>query len=622
MSGILAVFDRTGQMVNPEVMRSMLAACPHRAIHGHNMVTVGPVALGHQHFWVTPEEHGERQPLVAKDGLAITFDGRLDNRQYLLHLLQPRCAEPVRLSDATLVAHAYRRWGEMCPEHLLGDFSFALWDAQKHHLFLVRDALGGRELHYFTNEKWLVAASEIQQVLAHPAVCRMLNEGKVAEYLAGVWLDTQETFYTGVQACPPGHTLTVTTGNIGRHQYWMLDPEKRLHLRDDREYATRFRSLLTEAVGCRLRTTGPLAVSLSGGLDSTSIAVVAASMLAGSPAQQRRLISISYVFDELHSCDERTYIESVVLRADLDPTYLVCDRCWTLRDVDRWPTSPNSVTGDAFAWLPLKVLQAAQNTGCRVLLNGHFGDALFAGGRFWAADMLRELQFRSTVVGGLRNRGLSRYRHDLRSNGLALMAPAGMLDIYNQLRPPTKAPMSIISRSFAAHSALEDRLRQHNRLRRDVPLDRSLRWRSLADTPWPQAIALAREFGHQNQVEIAMPWWDRRLVEFAMAVPAYQLGQFGQTRWVQRNAMDGLLPNSVRSRSTKTTFQTLFEKGLLEQERATVARLLSNPQIVQRGYVEAEQLTQEKGASEARRKTLYPLWLVLSLELWLRRYWP
>lgn len=161
MSGILAVFDRTGQMVNPEVMRSMLAACPHHAIHGHNMVTVGPVALGHQHFWVTPEEHGERQPLVAKDGLAITFDGRLDNRQYLLHLLQPRCAEPVRLSDATLVAHAYRRWGEMCPEHLLGDFSFALWDAQKHHLFLVRDALGGRELHYFTNEKWLVAASEI-----------------------------------------------------------------------------------------------------------------------------------------------------------------------------------------------------------------------------------------------------------------------------------------------------------------------------------------------------------------------------------------------------------------------------------------------------------------------------
>lgn len=620
MSGLVAVFNRNGEPVVPGVLEAMLAASPHRAIHGEDILVSGTAALAHQHFWVTPEEQGERQPLASEDGLAITFDGRLDNRQYLLRLLCPHYGDPIRLSDADLVILAYQRWGEVCPEHLLGDFAFVLWDVQKHRLFLARDALGGRELHCFIDDHRFVAASEIVQVLAHPAVPRRLNEGRVAEYLAGLWLGNQETFYAGIWACPPGHAITVTIGNIEKRQYWALDPEARLRLNDDLEYAACFRELLADSVSCRLRTSGPVAVSLSGGLDSTSIAVVAASMFPGSPARQQQLKSISYIFDELLSCDERAYIESVVRQANLDPTYLVCDHCWTLRDIDRWPASPNTVTGDAFAWLPLAVLQEGQNAGCRLLLNGHFGDTLFAGGRYWAADLFRQMRLTSIVTGMLEIKGSSRWKRDLWSNGLAQLAPTGVFEGYYRTRLRWKAPASI-SQSFAARSGLEERWRRQTRPHRGIAHDRSSRWHGLAENAWPQAIALAREFAHQHQVELVMPWWDRRLVEFAMAVPAYQLGRFGQTRWVQRTAMVGLLPESVRRRSGKTSFQSLFEKGLLERERTTVSRLLVNPQIVQRGFIDPAWLNARKETMKEDGEVSYPFWLALSLELWLQRYW-
>ena len=126
MSGLVAVFNRTGAPVDPAVIQAMLAASPHRAIDGQDCWISGPVALAHQHFWVTPEEVGEKQPLVA-EGLAsgrlvVTFDGRLDNRQELLRALKLVAPEQ-QWSDVALVLQSYQRWGEGCAERLLGDFN-------------------------------------------------------------------------------------------------------------------------------------------------------------------------------------------------------------------------------------------------------------------------------------------------------------------------------------------------------------------------------------------------------------------------------------------------------------------------------------------------------------------
>ncbi|MCB0232178.1 MAG: hypothetical protein KDH90_24180, partial [Anaerolineae bacterium] len=113
-----------------------------------------------------------------------------------------------------------------------------------------------------------------------------------------------------------------------------------------------------------------------------------------------------------------------------------------------------------------------------------------------------------------------------------------------------------------------------------VAPDRWQRYRSLLSNGWAHGISLVREFTHRNGLEIAMPLWDRRLLEFVLAVPADQLGRPQQTRWVLRAAMTGLLPEAVRLRPGKTTFHPLFVVGLLRRERTTVERLLADPQIV------------------------------------------
>ena len=623
MSGLVAVFNRTGAPVDPAVIQAMLAASPHRAIDGQDCWISGPVALAHQHFWVTPEEVGEKQPLVADHGaggtLAVTFDGRLDNRQELLRALKLVAPEQ-QWSDVALVLQSYQRWGEGCAERLLGDFAFALWDGFANSLLLARDSLGARELHFYLSEDWLVAASEIGQVLAHPIVSRRLNEAKVAEYLAGVWLSPGETFYSNVRSCPPGHVMKLTANLVQHRQYWSLNPEMRLRYRDDLDYAAHFRALFTDAVGCRLRTTARVGISLSGGMDSTSVAAVASPLLAGTPAGQTRLKSFSYVFDELSSCDEREYIQPVVKRCGLDPTWLVADHLWTLQDVSSWPSSPAAPTGDAYARLPLAVMQAARDSGCRLLLNGQFGDALFSSGRYWAINMLRDMRLRPMFAVMTQSNGSFNWRRDLVAGGLAPLASEGMATVYRRRRRGNRIPQSIDA-CLAARTNLEDRLQPNTGTPSGVSRDRRSRYRGLTGEGWSQGIALAREFGHRHQVEFAMPWWDRRLVEFIMAVPADQLGRPGRTRWVQRNAMTGLLPEIVRQRSAKTSFRALLQRGLLDREHTTVTQLLSDPQIVQRGFVEQLWLNAELAAGDGWTSEGYLLWQALSLELWLQRFW-
>ena len=626
MSGLVALFNRTGAPVDPAVMQAMLAASPHRAIDGQDSWISGPVALAHQHFWITPEEVGEKQPLVA-DGLAssrlvVTFDGRLDNRQELLRALKLEIGPNGCVSDAALVLRAYARWGMSCAKRLLGDFAFALWDPTAQRLFLARDSLGGRELYYYLTDVCCVAASEIKQILAHPAVPRRMNEGKVAEYLAGVWHDLEETFFDGVQSCPPAQWITVLPQTLVQGRYWDVDLAARIRYRRDAEYAKHFRSLANAAVQDRLRTIGPVGISLSGGLDSTTVAALAAPLLPQSAAHQTKLRSFSYVFDEFAECDERAFIDPVAQRYELETHYIPSDHRWTLRDVENWPESPDAPIGDAYVLLFLSVLQAARDSGCRLLLNGHFGDALFAGGRYWAADQMRDLRLGALAKSMTRAGHRHQWRRDLGVLGLWQLMPEALRSAYRRRQPRAiEEAYPGIHPDLVRRAGLAARLDPNRARPAKVAPDRWQRYRSLLSNGWAHGISLVREFTHRNGLEIAMPLWDRRLLEFVLAVPADQLGRPQQTRWVLRAAMTGLLPEAVRLRPGKTTFHPLFVVGLLRRERTTVERLLADPQIVRCGWVRPEWLQSELAAGENWSRNGYALWQALSLEMWLQRHW-
>jgi asparagine synthase (glutamine-hydrolysing) len=623
MSAILAVFDRKGQAVAEDVVTVMLAATSERAVDGQACWFGEHAAVAHQHMWITPEEVGERQPLWETAGKRIlAADARLDNRADLLKALDREAGEAQLISDAHLILMAYRRWGTDCVKRLLGSFAFVIWDAEGRQLFAARDALGSRGLAYYVDEKRCVVGSEIRQILAHPKIEARTNEGKIGDFLIGVQHHQEETLYEDIFHCPPAHCLLVKANSVRIWRYWEFDPGKRIRYGDDQAYADHFLELLTEAVRCRLRAAGPVGISLSGGLDSTTVAAVASVLLPEMGLPQERLFSFSNVFDELRRCDERPFIQAVVDRYDVEATYIPSDGMWPLRDMERWPVYRDFIWFNPYPRLGFSVMEAAQQKGCRVLLSGSFGDHLYAGDAAWAAGMMADLRLGQLAEVVLKERSHINLKRDIVNNGLRQMIPHRMRMMANELRG-TKAYHRSIHPDLIERAQLADRVVPNQARRPQFGPDQWHRYCSLVLNAVAEDESSAAAAYNRYGLEHAMPYWDRRLIEYVLMIPADKLGRPPRDRSIVRDATMQLLPKQVRERRWKTEFLPLFDKGLLQKETETAARILRDPYIVKDQYVRAEWLTDQladgKGWQDDGQK--FMLWKFLCLELWLSLYY-
>ena len=183
--------------------------------------------------------------------------------------------------DGELILRAWRRWGPGCPNRLLGDYAFALWDARRRTLFCVRDHIGARPFYYARTGERFVFASAVPAVLAAPGVSDRLDDDFVAAHLTHIALDTTtHTFFAAVRKLPPGHALTVTgEGRLRTERYWRPEDVPRVRPASDDACAQECLDLCARAVRDRLRGLGPVGAHLSGGLDSSGVAALAAREL-------------------------------------------------------------------------------------------------------------------------------------------------------------------------------------------------------------------------------------------------------------------------------------------------------------------------------------------------------
>lgn len=619
MSTVVAIYCLFGEKLEQNIPGRMLAARPERCPDGCDTWHDGPVALGHGHFRVLPEESQEHQPLI--DGnIVLTADIRLDNRTELGRGLALAPEQLTGMSDARLLMHCYRRWGIKCLPRLLGDFAFVLWDGDRRMLFAARDPLGERNLCHTVLGQTHLVASDIANLRGHPEFVPLINEDKIGAYLAGIRDDAQETYYQNVNYLLPGHVLSIDTNGARIWSYWNIEPNRSVRYQREEEYADHYIDLLTEAIRCRLRSNGPIGVSLSGGLDSSAVAALAAPII--NDGLGARLHSFSYTFDELASCDERQFIDLLVQRFPISPQYLNSDDKWPLKDLEEWPVSPDVVLADVFASLPATVMKAANQTGVRILLTGYYGDVLFTGANYWALDLARQGRFGELAKMTATNfRGL-RWRRSFLQFGLRRLIPVEVSQAYRRKRP--RLPRLVapgIADELVARTNLLERLSPRDLSRSDWAPGLWERYQTLSPTLHSQGYASVRYQYNRHGIELMQPYYDRRLVEFVMAVPAYVLGGPDTDRRLHRVAMKGILPEEIRLRRNRTIFVPLVQRGLGEREWGKVQRLLTKPQVVERGYIDANWLRSrlETGWDQSADSTM--LWYVLSLELWLQRYW-
>jgi len=469
----------------------------------------------------------------------VVSDGRLDDRDRLATGL----SQPVSASDEELLAAAFAQWGPDCPWHITGTYAFMAWDAAADVLILARDPVGGCPIFYHKDKDGtgIAFATELVALLGLPTISARLRPEMLAGILGRVpGLTGTGSFYRDVDLLPAGHLLRLERGVMSVHRWWRPPP-----VRVREQPAVDLRHLLTAAVEERLRGGRQCAVLLSGGLDSSAIACLAARRLR---REGRRLLAISSVLPDGWTgpeTDERRHIEAV--RAQEDNI----DIHWVRESPQPQPFSALSRTFELLNCPPYSTVThmeaalsaAGQEHGADLVLSGFAGD-------FFASSRPNNFPLALACEGDWQ--AAWRELAAMRRNGAKWtdMARRELLGPLLQTSLQRIRVPSIVGRS------LRPLLTRRRRLfGQDIPIVATVR-RQMAFLLEPGRIELtvngatqvsAKAFGQT----LVFPMLDRRVLEFMLSLPGRQMRQDGVPRYLFRQAMAGILPETIRQRPDK-----------------------------------------------------------------------
>lgn len=558
MTGFCGEWALAGACPDPEYMAAMTAKLGVRGTDGGSAWGEGPIAMGVHLLRIMAEDAFDVQPLIELD-LVLVGHVRLDGRAELGHALGLNASQMVMLPDSRLLALAWRRWGEACVDHLHGDWVCAIWDRTRQSLWLARDAAGNTGLYYWQDARRLVFATSLPALLAHPAVPREPYPYHIARQLAVV-MDANEdaaTAYLGIHRLPGGHAMRFEHGGMKAYGWWHPETLDEFNWKRDDDYYEAFRALYSAAVTDRLRgEDGPVGLMFSAGLDSGTVAALAAPRLA---AEGRRMLAYTAVpcFPPDGASTRRLGDESQLARSaakhigaiDFHPME---SHQASILDAIEAMLAITGLPGHAAAnqyWI-FDILQRARADGVQVMLTGQGGNATVSWAgvgnlwpALWAVDAAALLAaFRESEVGILRT-----LKHQILK---PLLGPAR-----NGLRHWRNSGHAQWARYSALHPALAAEVELEKRMRAAGhdpgfgsvhtprhPLHERFRLGRLGSAGLG-SIWMA--YGAAHQMDVRDPTRDRRLIEFCWRVPDRIFWAGGLQRGLIRKGLPGCLPDDV-----------------------------------------------------------------------------
>ncbi len=640
MSGICGILHADGSPVDRQLLLRMRDAAAHRGPDGAGIWCRGRVGLAHRLLWNSEESVAERQPMTRGRGLWIAADCRIDNRQELKEEFRSLglWREPAA-PDGLYILLAYEAWAEEAADHLLGDFSFAIWDEGSQALFCARDPIGIKPFVYHWDGKRFLFGSEMKQIFQDPTVPSDLNVPHLADLLMVCFPNREETPYRAVHRLPPGHSIRIRDGHFQLKRYWNWDPDsERSSTASLRENAEAFRPVFREAVRARLRAprgfrTGSL---LSGGLDSSSIVSVAASLPISLGDAPPPLPVFSLRFPEANRAyqlrnkdftDERSYIQAVVRRHRVEPRVV---------EIEGWGPLENLQEMLWHQEIPLffpnlayftHLFREVGTAGVRALLHGEGGDEMFYAGDGCLGRDLRRGKILGFIRESLaRHRGWGRSYRSLCGSLVRSFVPEWIKIPYRRFaRQPIP---DWIEPGFARRIHLRERTLKDFVWNPHLHGSSSygiLSW--ILSASVPTYLEVVERAAASVPIEIRYPFLDLRVLRFMAAVPWDQKEGGAVRKRLLREAMQDLLPDSVRNRARKTEFSPViracYEKYLLGEMRETfqsphpVLRSMIVPRKVGRFFNEYFFARHPRRSYRDGDSTWF-LWYLLSIDQWLK----
>ena len=592
MSGIAGLMRFDGRTVSERELRRAANALGQYGPDRSDVVTSGGIGLAHVLMRMTPEDRFDRQPWRGASGALIAADVRLDNRTEMLAQVGITQNDAAEWSDSRVLLTTWEKLGDDIWPLLRGPFAAAIWDPRRRAMTLARDHLGLNVMMWHRSEKIFAFATMPNGLFAFDSVPRELSEEKFADFLVLNHAEHATTIYRNVFRVPPAHILHVTAdGSTKQRRYWSPADIKPVRLRSDAVYAEGLRECLDLAVRRQMRSAHPIGCLLSGGLDSSSVSVLAARALT---EKNQRLAAftgvprLGFSGPIPNGCyaDETPYVEAIQKAAGaIDVTYVRNDECDDFAELERFFIALGGPVRNPtnLGW-PLTILRRAHAQGRRVLLGGLFGNYTISWNG-WSQSIGHLLHCRPFLA----YRQWQLYYHTtsysrwvaLRKLFIEPIIPAWLANWADRRRHPARIAAwqdhAPIRADFAAAMAVEARAEQvgHDFLYR---MCKDERINGLAQIDYIGDWYAAEKA--ITGVEVRDPTADIDVVSYCFGVPPEQYLADGIDRSLIRRAMWGLLPEIVlTNRLSGLQAADWYEK--LETQRARlegqVAELSKSP---------------------------------------------
>jgi asparagine synthase (glutamine-hydrolysing) len=602
LSGIVGIFHRDGAPIERALLQSLVDFLAHRGPDSREIWMGTSIGLGHTLLRTKKDSFSERQPAGFEGRYWITADARLDDRAGLLEALALSGNDiGSSLPDSDLILRAYAKWGTACVEHLRGDFSFAIWDTHNKHLFCARDQFGIKPFYYASVGSVVIFSNTLECIRWHPAVSGRLNDLAIADFLLFDMIrEPASTSFADIQRLPPAHTLVCGAGGISLRRYWVLPVSPPIHRQRPTECVEQFRELLDQAVADRLRTNN-VGVLMSGGLDSSTVAASAKRTLARS-GSSAGLCAYTEVIESLIPHEERHYAGLVAKALNIriefqgDQTGL---REYRNHDDNRWPEPVHSPGSDGGR---VQMRQIASRN--RVALTGFGADpALSSLLSIHFGHLLKKGQFGRALVGAMRYLAAEgRFsRLYLRTRWHRWFASKGQAPHYP----------GWLNRDLEKCLGLRERWQTMTRASAQNTAVRPVAYEAMVDPFWPALFEGYDPGVTLAPVEVCHPFFDLRLVDFLLALPALP---WCADKELLREAARDILPDAVRLRRKSPLLADPLVALLQQPESAWVDFFEAVPELGR--YVERGLIPRVIGEKDA-----WTAWIhlrPLSLNSWLR----
>ncbi len=627
MCGILGManFSASRAVADDARVRRALAMIAHRGPDDEG-VRVSPdrdVVLGHRRLSIIDTSSAGHQPMANADSsLWIVYNGEVYNFPELRAELEALGHRFTSRTDTEVILRGYQEFGEAIVPRLRGMFAFAIHDMRRRLLFLARDRMGIKPLYYCQADGAFVFGSEIRPVVELAGIEKRLNAPALREYLAFGKVYPPATMFEGVMKLPAAHTATVTADGMALRAYWnpYQQPITRHDDRDVAAWAADVRELLAESVSLRMISDVPVGVFLSGGVDST------ANVAMMSRAGGGNVHTFTAGFEGAAAYDEREFARDAAAHFGCRHEELEISR----RDLaDKLPAIASYLDEPVAdpTVIPIFFLsRMARASGAIVILNGDGGDELFAGYRkhlrymrlapYWRGLNMLPRWTRAGLAAIGRGVGLGGVASDL------LDRAARDVEMYVGATGPLKGTppfAEVLHQPDDLYGAVRAARREFLRQRRGTSYAEWLAYWGLRSEVENVFLYRADRMGMANSIEIRVPFLDHHMVELALQMPQRLKYQGGETKFILKKALEGIVPDRFLYRRKQGFCVPLREwtGGLIDDQiRRVLPRMSSDWGTPSRQFIDGA-LGLVGGAAD-RDGALS--WMLFNLAVWYEQW--